>query len=274
MPPPAPGPCGEGLAATPLPASLSRPQMHTARPGRGPRVLRPPRPPSAMSHMGGPSLRRPNSGLGAVGGWSTQPEGFLRGLGPRGGEEGPGLTEGRGCRGGGAGGGPSQTWSGELLAGGLRAPSAVRDPPRCPPQGPTGPDPRPKNSQEGSILKAMLVFSAPSAPAGRRAAGRHSPHRPSALLVPAPPQGPRQPGAGRSPAHQRPAHLLDVLQRPAVLGLRLLDLQQAAVPLVVLRHAHFLQGDVRCELGRAPQAGTRGPPPSGLRGEAGGPRSP
>lgn len=36
------------------------------------------------------------------------------------------------------------------------------------------------------------------------------------------------------------AHLLDVLQRPAVLGLRLLDLQQAAGPLVILSHAHFL----------------------------------
>lgn len=35
-------------------------------------------------------------------------------------------------------------------------------------------------------------------------------------------------------------HLFNVLQCLVVLRFRLLDLHQAAVPLVVLRHAHFL----------------------------------
>lgn len=37
-------------------------------------------------------------------------------------------------------------------------------------------------------------------------------------------------------------HLLDVLQGPVILGLRLLNLQQAAAPLVILRHGHLLEG--------------------------------
>lgn len=37
------------------------------------------------------------------------------------------------------------------------------------------------------------------------------------------------------------AHLLDVLQGAVVLGLGLLDLQQAAASLIILGHAHFLE---------------------------------
>lgn len=44
------------------------------------------------------------------------------------------------------------------------------------------------------------------------------------------------------PKAEAQPHLLNVLQGPTVLGFCLLNLQQAAAPLVIFGHAHFLWG--------------------------------
>ena len=181
-----------------------------------------------------------------------------------GGDEGLGLSEGVGLPGEGAEAQarPGPTEHSRTAGWGPHSTLNSEGPTEVYPSRPHWAGPQPKNSQEGTILKAILVFPAHSVLAGRRAARRA---KPAESLHPSPlPESP--PGASTSPPPRpgpgSPAHLLDVLQRPAVLGLRLLDLQQAAVPLVILGHAHFLEGDTRREPGRR-QACARGPPGPG-----------
>lgn len=111
-----------------------------------------------------------------------------------------------------------------------------------------GPGPRVAADEEAGLSGAHSLCGG----RGQRAEGRGK-VRATSFLEGAKPRRPLSPASvttARSPCPVAGvlggpgghAHLLDVLQGPVVLGFRLLDLQQTAASLVVLRHAHFLEG--------------------------------